>query len=232
MGRRRKLTRRQRALCWCLVLALAAGLGGLQYRYLSYWGPVRDAEDQGGIGKTAWLMDMPPEAWRRNGHRMLRGNEQALMAVTILPQEFPYGAAVYSRAYLDCTDARVLHAALVRLNIESQEGEPYWDLELFGRVEDPAGDRVRLELFWRPDTPTGLGWARNVGTVEIPKLDWMKKEDLVFFERQFSIPTPGGNGATTGELTARYTLLNWEEKELETWENVVEWDSSWQGYYF
>lgn len=209
MGRRRKLTRRQRALCWCLALALAAGLGGLQYRYLSYWGPVRDAEDQGGIGKTAWLMDVPPDSDTHSVQRMLRGNERALMAMTINSYGFPFGWSSGKLAYLDCTDARALHAAAYIPWID----EHGLDVEFFGRVEDPTGDRVIMELFWTPDAQTELGEAQVLKTVEVPKLDWVKREGLTCFERRVSVQYSD----FCGRVAARFTLLDWEGKELESW---------------
>lgn len=224
MGRRRKLTRRQRALCWCLALALAAGLGGLQYRYLSYWGPVRDAEDQGGIGKTAWLMDVPPDSDTHSVQRMLRGNERALMAMTINSYGFPFGWSSSKLAYLDCTDARALHAAVYILWID----EHGLDVELFGRVEDPAGDRVRLELYWRPEMPDKLGEPQILETVEVPKLDWVKREGMTCFEQQFVIPYPEDGG----EMRARLTLLDWEGEELETQEYPMKWHFGGGSEYF
>lgn len=229
MGRKRKLTRQERALYWCLAAVLAIGLAGFQYCYLSYWGPVRDAEERGGIGKTVWLMDVPPEEYHGDGRRMLRGNEQALMAMTIRPWGFPNGWGADSRAYLDCTDERTLHAAAYRLGSTYQDGEGWKvDIEFFGRVDDPVGNRVRLELFRRSDTPTGSGWAWNLGTVEVPRLEWVKRGGIVCFERQFSISYPNSGG----EMTARFTLLDWEGRELESWEHIVGWYETGEENYF
>lgn len=209
MGRRRKLTRRQRALCWCLALALVAGLGGLQYRYLSYWGPIREAEGLGGIGKTAWLMDVPPDSGTHGVQRMLRGNERALMVMTIDSHGFPFGWSNSKLAYLDCTDARAFHAAVYIPWIDEQ----VLDVEFFGRVEDPAGDKVRMELFWTPDAQTELEEAQVLKTVEVPKLDWVKREGLTCFERRVSVQYSD----FCGRVVARFTLLDWEGKELESW---------------
>lgn len=234
MGRRRKLTRRQRALCWCLALTLVAGLGGLQYRYLSYWGPVREAEDRGGIGKTERLMDvkLDSDRYRYSCRRMLRGNQRALMAVSIDSYGFFYGWDSSRVAYLDCTKPKALHAAVYRLgsfyqDISKGEGCCQADIEFFGRVDDPAVDKVRLELFRRPDLPAGAQ-AENVGTVEIPRLEWVKKDDLVVFERQFTIAYRNNNG----EMTARFALLDWEGKVLETWEQLVGWYGNGEENYF
>lgn len=215
MGRRKRLTRRKRALVWCLVLALTAGLGGLQYRYLSYWKPIREAEDEGGVGKTAWLMDVPPDSDTHSVRRMLRGNEKALMAVTINSYGFPFGWSSGKLAYLDCTDARALHAAVYIPWIDEQ----MLDVEFFGRVEDPAGDRVRLELYWRPEMPDKLGEPQILETVEVPKLDWVKREGMTCFEQQFVISYPEDGG----EMRARLTLLDWEGEELETQEYPMKW---------
>lgn len=220
MGRRRKLTRRKRALVWCLVLALTAGLGGLQFRYLSYWGPIREAENEGGVGKTAWLMDLPLESYLDGGRRMLRGNGKALMAVTIRSWDFTYGWRISDQAYLDCTPPTALHAAVQNLGISRNgEDEAGLDMELFGRVEDPAGDRVRLELFWRPEMSDGSEEPQILATVEVPKLDWVKREGMTCFARQFDIPYPEDGG----EMRARLTLLDWEGEELETQEYPMKW---------
>ena len=220
MGRRKRLTRRKRALVWCLALALVVGLGGLQYRYLSYWKPIREAENEGGVGKTAWLMDVPLERGLDKARRMLRGNEQALMAVTIYPRSFPNGWGVEHQAYLDCTPPTAFHAAVQNLGIfRNDEDEMGLDMELFGRVEDPAGDRVRLELYWRPEMPDKLGEPQILETVEVPKLDWVKREGMTCFEQQFVISYPEDGG----EMRARLTLLDWEGEELETQEYPMKW---------
>lgn len=223
MGRRRRLTRRQRALCWCLALALVAGLGGLQYRYLSYWRPVHEAEERGGIGKTVWLMNVPPEKYKSTQRRMLRGNDRALMAVTVDSLGFPYGWRAYDPAYLDCTPDRALHAAIHNLNWTFQDDKEIIDVECFGRVEDPTGGKVRVEVFWRPDPATEQGGGRELATVEIPRLEWVEKDGLVCFERQFSIPLADRRGVRSGELWARFTLTDWTGEELENWERVLEW---------
>ena len=220
MDRKRKLTRRQRALAWCLVLVLVVGFGGLQYRYLSYWGPVRDAEDQGGIGKTAWLMDVPPDSDTHSVQRMLRGNEKALMAVTIRPWDFTYGWRICDQAYLDCTPLAAFHATVHMLDTFIQDGFYWINMEFFGRVEDPAGDKVRLELLWRPETPTGLGEIQPLKTVEIPKLDWVKREGMICFAEQVIISEAAVNG---GEMQARFTLLNWAGEEIETQDYPMRW---------
>lgn len=220
MDRRRKLTRRQRALRWCLALALVVGLGGLQYHYLSYWKPIREAEDEGGVGKTAWLMDVPLERGLDKDRRMLRGNEQALMAVTIYPRSFPNGWGVEHQAYLDCTPLAAFHATVHMLDTFIQDGFYWINMEFFGRVEDPAGDKVRLELLWRPETPTGLGEIQPLKTVEIPKLDWVKREGMTCFAEQVIISEAAVNG---GEMQARFTLLNWAGEEIETQDYPMRW---------
>lgn len=218
MDRKRKLTRRQRALRWCLVLVLVAGCFGVQYRYLSYWGPIREAEDQGGVGKTAWLMDVPLESGLDEGRRMLRGNEQALMAMTIRPYGF-LRWEIYHQSYLDCTAPAALHAVVHIPSMHGRDGRYWLGVELFGRVEDPAGDRVRLELFWQPETPDKLGEPQILETVEVPKLDWVKREGMTCFEQQFVIPYPEAGG----EMRARFTLLDWAGEELETQEYPMKW---------
>lgn len=232
MGRRRKLTRRKRALCWCLILALAAGLGGLQYRYLSYWKPIREAENLGGIGKTVWLMDVEPESSPYGRRRMLRGNERALMAVTIDAYDFPNGWGTGCRSYLDCTDTKALHAAAYTIGLDLRDGDDrYWlEVEIFGRVEDPAGDKVRMELFWTPRLEEGMGETQTLGTVGVPKLDWVKREGMTCFERQFFVPYPDTRFG--GEMSARFTLLDWAGKELESWEQTGELSSIGGSEYF
>ncbi|MDE6108388.1 MAG: hypothetical protein K2F83_06960 [Oscillospiraceae bacterium] len=166
MRKKRRLTRRRRALRTLAVLVFLTLYAVLPGRY--YFLPsqaIQAAERWGNMGPTGLVYEFSEEG------RTLRGNDRGLMVCTLQNVMAHRGWGAEYCAFLDCTKTASFHVGVCR----SRRG-----INWYGRIDDPAATAVRLE-FYR----FNLGKETLEESFTIEREDWLRQDDHLYFALEF-----------------------------------------------
>ena len=189
--REKSRTRKDRALRWMLaaavVVALCLGPGG--YKVLPQ--QVRQtAEDYYGIEGTQVVAWMEPYGWTA---RYLAANDGALLWINTAFRLWN-GWTGGCRKIVDCSRATSLYGGvdvLYRDHLAGQSAEAY-TLCVFGRVDDPEGEMIRLSLFYEEE-----GGAVTLLEKELPREEWVSAKDgRVYFLKELRTEPMAPSGIT------------------------------------
>ncbi|MBP3520334.1 MAG: hypothetical protein J6J87_03200 [Oscillospiraceae bacterium] len=208
MRKKKQISRRRRAFRWLVLLAALAAWAVLPGRFRFLPGQaIREAERLGNLGPTRLIAEL-------SGHegRTLRGNGKGLM-IFLLTESVERGWDAQDRTYLDCSKPAPFHVGFSTYGFW-QNGDLVGMADWFGRIDDPAADAVRLELYER-----GELW--NTFTVE--KEDWIEQDGFTYFVLEFE------KHGWAPDTILRSQLLDEAGNLLAVRE--TEWDVSGRGLY-